>query len=110
MGGKSSTTYIPYQRAADNSAQLATMNQMFQQQQIYQDEQRRNLEKQYQFKADEAAAENLRETQIRQAEADAEKEERERRAKKGKRDLLWNTYVGLADEDEEDDFLLLGDN
>ncbi len=57
--------------------------------------------------ADDAAAENLREINIRDAEAEAEKDERAARAKKGKRDLLYASAIGVADDDE-DDMLLLG--
>ncbi len=57
--------------------------------------------------ADEAQSEQLREIEIRDAEAEAEKTERETRAKKGKRDLLYASATGVED-DEEDGMLLLG--
>lgn len=110
MGGKTTTTYIPAPAVQDNSAQIATMNQMYMQQQMYYDEMQRNLEDKTQFEADEAAAENLRAINVRQAEADAATAEREARAKKGKRDLLFMSQLGVEDEEDEDPFLLLGDN
>lgn len=60
-----------------------------------------------QTEANEAAAENLREIEIRDAEAAAEADEREERAKKGKKDLLYRTSLGVEDEDDAD-FLRLG--
>ncbi len=57
--------------------------------------------------ADEAASENLREIEIRDAEAQSEKDERAARAKKGKKDLLYASAVGVS-TDEDEDMLLLG--
>ena len=57
--------------------------------------------------ADEAASENLREIEIRDAEAQSEKDERAARVKKGKKDLLYASAVGVS-TDEDEDMLLLG--
>jgi len=60
--------------------------------------------------AADAAAEQLREITLRDAEAERDKIERDRRMKKGKRDLLFGTALGVDnEEDDEDSMLLLGD-
>jgi len=95
---------------AGAAAQASANNALYQQQIDMLNEQLLNTRSMTELKANEAAAENLREVELEQAKADAAKEERLRRSKKGKRDLLWDTGMGTLDEDEDEQFLLLGDN
>lgn len=61
-----------------------------------------------QEEADIASADRMREINIRDAEAKAEQDEREVRAKKGKKDLLYRNAMGVQGEDESDLFKLGG--
>jgi len=95
---------------AGAAAQASANNALYQQQIDMLNEQLLSTRNMTELRANEAAAENLREVELEQAKADAAKEERLRRSKKGKRDLLWDTGMGITDEDEDEQFLLLGDN
>ncbi len=61
-----------------------------------------------QGEADEAAAQNLRELDIRDAEAQAETDERDARMKKGKKDLLYRSALGVEDDNDAGTMLKLG--
>lgn len=104
MGG--STPVAPVQSNAGElmmARELARQNDL-----LYQQSERTAAE---QAQADEAAAENMREIAIRDAKAEAERVDREHRAAKGKKDLLYKNALGV-DEEEEDlsngSFLKLG--
>ena len=101
MGG--STPVAPTQ---SNEGILMLAKAMQQQNNLTYAQQERTMTEQAQ--ADEAAAENLRMIEIRDAEAQAEADEREARAKQGKKDLLYRSAVGVADDNENDGFLKLG--
>ena len=107
MGG-TTTVVAPVAPIQDNSAQLMLMEQA-------NDQALRTLEAQQgaesdQWEADMAASENLRMIEIRDAEAQAETEERDRRIAKGKRDLLYMNAMGVDEEDDENEmFKLAGD-
>lgn len=91
----------------DNSAQIMLMQQSLQQQELLM--QQMTISNESRYEADYAAAQNLKEIELRDAMAQAEKDEREDRIKKQKRDLLYMNAIGV-DDDEEDDMLLLGGN
>jgi hypothetical protein len=81
------------------------MDQTARQNELLIQQQQAAVEKQYE--ADVAAAENLKEIELQQAKEEAERIEREERAKKGKRDLLYLNAVGVAEDDDDDNGMLL---
>lgn len=103
MGGLFSAPQAPIQ-SNEGAMKLAEaqmeQNQLLMNQQLQADDAQRL--------ADEAASENLREIEIRDAEAQAEKDEREQRMATGKKDLLYGSAMGIVDDDDDDDMLLLG--
>jgi hypothetical protein len=105
MGGLFSPTQVqaPIQ---SNEAEMLMAKAQMQQNELLAAQNAAYLEEQTQ--ADEAAADRLREIEIRDAEAQKEADERKARMEKGKRDLLFRTALGTKDDTEEDNMLLLG--
>ena len=58
--------------------------------------------------ADDAAMENLREIEIRDAEAKQQSKDLEEQAARGKKDLLYKSSLGVEDDEEGEDMLRLG--
>lgn len=103
MGGLFSSPTVPVQ---SNEAQLMLVQEQARQNDLLYAQQQRTMDEQ--AEADTAAAENLRMIEVRDAEAQAEADEREARAAKGKKDLLYRNALGVQSEEEEDGLLKLG--
>lgn len=102
MGGILSTPVAPVQsNEAQINANLASIeqNNLL----LSQMEESRVVE----ARANEAHSETLRELELRDAQAEAERLEREQRSSRGNRDLLFMNALGVED-DEDEDMLLLG--
>ncbi len=95
MGGLLSAPVAPVQ---SNEAQMMMVQEQKRQNDLLYAQAEQTAQEQSQ--ADEAAAENLRQMELRDAEAEAEKKERDDRAAKGKKDLLYRNAVGVAGEDD----------
>ena len=106
MGGLFSTPQTPVQ---DNSAQLMMAQEAARQNDLLYAQAQQTAREQ--GEADEASAQNLREIEVRDAEAQAEQDERAARAKKGKKDLLYRSALGVEDDEENiGNLLKLGGN
>ena len=107
MGGLFSAPVAPVQ---SNEAQLLLVEQQTRQNDLLYSQAKDTAEQQRQ--ADDAAATQLREIEVRDAEAAASAKEREDRAAKGKKDLLYKNALGVQDEEDElgDGMLKLGGN
>ena len=103
MGGLFSAPEIPVQ---SNEAQLMLVQEQKRQNDLLYAQQQQTMTEQ--AEADEAAAENLRMIEIRDAEAQAEADERSARAAQGKKDLLYRSSLGVDDDEEEGSLLKLG--
>lgn len=103
MGGLFSTPSAPVQ---SNEAQLLLVQEQTRQNDLLYAQQQQTMTEQ--AEADDAAAENLRMIEVRDAEAQAEADEREARAAKGKKDLLYRSALGVENEDESGSLLKLG--
>ena len=106
FGGGSEPMAAPLAPVQSNAGQFAMMGNQGQQQDLMMMQMQQTQE--MDAKAAEAAAEQLREITLREADAAKEKTERDKRMKKGKRDLLYGTALGIEEDDEENDMLLLG--
>ena len=102
MGGLFSPPISPVQ---SNEAQLQANNSAIAQNNLLMTQMQGSQETH--SKANEAQAETLREIELRDAQAEAERTERENRVKRGKRDLLFMDAMGVED-DEDGNMLLLG--
>lgn len=96
MGGLFSGPVAPVQ---SNEAQLQMVNEQRKQNDLLYAQQATNRIEQQQ--SDDAEAENLRMLEIREANADAEKQERGDRMRKGKKDLLYRNALGTNDDNKE---------
>ncbi len=95
----------PQQPIQDNSAQLLLAEEAKRQNDLLYAQQQETATQQ--AEADDASAEQLRQIEVRDAEAQAETDERAARMKKGKKDLLYRNALGVED-DEESSMLKLG--
>ena len=104
MGGLFSSPEIvmPVQ---SNDGQMMLAEQQMRQNELLAEQQRSYAAAQ--TEADAAKAEQLRELEMRDAEAEQKRKEAEEIAKKGKRDLLYRGAVGVED-DTDSNMLLLG--
>ncbi len=103
MGGLFSTPAAPVQ---DNSAQLMMAQETARQNDLLYAQAEESAAKQRE--ADTASADSLRAIKVRDAEAKAVTDERAARAKKGKKDLLYKSMLGVEEDDKDSHMLKLG--
>ena len=89
----------------DNSAQLAMLQQQSEQNQLLMSQQQMTMSQQ--TEADMAALEQQSELAMREAQERVEREEREDRMRKGKKDLLYRSALGVDEEEDEEEGSLL---
>lgn len=104
FGGSTVTPVAPVAPVQSNTGSFAPMMASMEQNNLLLQQMQQTQE--MQMSADMAEAENLRELELREAEAEAEQSERALRMSKGKRDLLYNTALGVTDDDEQESGLL----